>query len=353
MHFELDATSRLGANKIRSSSLDLSRFIAAFIVLMGHFLFADPLLNPHTESIYLSVLHTGFQCVDYFFCLSGFVLTLNSTKKIGGKWLRARLIRLMPVYWVCWISPLLVYLVVKPILLSEIGIFGLILSATASQSLSRDHFLDGPNSPLWSLSVEVWLSVLLIPVCKIKSVKYLYCLFGFLTISSVFVSTPIVRALPYFLLGVIAAKKVNKNSKFLSLPYLKLFCGSLVLLYWIVFPIISLNYWLPSNLHLALNLISTFATLIYFYLLNISKRISVVSNYLGMRSYVIYACHAPILFFYSQAVSTYFSNDISTIFLFPYVIIGIALIAVSTEIIYRSIELKAISMARARLSSEN
>jgi len=146
---------------------------------------------------------------------------------------------------------------------------------------------------------------------------------------------------------------VNGNQKILSIPYLKLFCGSLVLLYWIVFPIINLDNSLSSNFHLALNLISTFATLIYFYSLNLSKSIKVVSNYLGMRSYVIYACHAPILFFYSQVASTYISNNISTIFLLPYIIVGIALIAVATEIIYRSIELKAISIARARLKSEN
>ena len=334
---------------MRSASLDLSRFIAAFIVLMGHFLFSDPLLAPYTTSVYLSVLHTGFQSVDYFFCLSGFVLTLKSINIVGWQWLKARLIRLMPIYWICWLVPVLVFLIFQPKLITGIGSFGLFLSAVGSQSLSLNHYLDGPNSPLWSLSVEIWLSVLLIPISRLKSLNNLGYLFVLLVILSNFSPAPIVRALPYFLMGVIAAKVVNNRPTLLISPSMKLICGFMVLAYWIVLPILSLDFspypFLKSSLHLLLTLV----TLIYFYFFKVPASLSNLSDKLGKRSYVIYACHAPILFFYSQTISKYFSEFITPALVPPYLLLGIAVIALVTEILYRTVEIRAISAARLSL----
>jgi peptidoglycan/LPS O-acetylase OafA/YrhL len=83
--------------KTRNAALDLSRFLAAFIVLTGHFLYFDSNLTEVAKINFLEIFHTGAKSVEYFFALSGYVLT-RSLSSINISWLKARFVRLMPIY---------------------------------------------------------------------------------------------------------------------------------------------------------------------------------------------------------------------------------------------------------------
>ena len=337
----------------RKSGLDLSRFLAAVIVLMGHFLYGDVLLKAFSENRSFEVLHTGFQSVNYFFCLSGFILTAGSTRNINISWLRSRLIRLLPIYWVCWLVPLVVFSISNPSIPKDIGITGLFLSALASQSLSSEHYLSGPNSPLWSLSVEVWLSIFLIPVARLKSIKLHICVFLSIVTLNNFISSPIVNALPFFLLGVITADIIRTNEDKLKSKLLNFGALLILLFYWIIAPIFSLGFVDLRMINLFYGLICSTSTLIYFNNLLVPTKLSRLAINLGQRSYVLYACHAPILVGYSYLASNIFNVELTKVTAVPYLLIGLALVLIATEILYLKVDSWAIDKSRKNMKKDS
>ena len=170
-------------NPARSAPLDLSRFIAAIIVLLGHFIFIDKNFSLISKISLLGFFQSGAHAVLFFFTLSGFVLTRKGTN-INFSWLVARLVRLLPVYFVCFVSPVIALAIAAPEELLRYPLTGLFLALLASQALSSEYYLTGPNSPLWSLSVEVWLSIILFFFAPLKKpLGYMICFLFFVLLS--------------------------------------------------------------------------------------------------------------------------------------------------------------------------
>ena len=81
----------------RFPALDLFRFLAALVVFLGHLVFFSAYGDLFKDSYWVQSIRTGTFAVDFFFALSGFVL---SAKKPTLKWMGSRVIRLYPVYFV-------------------------------------------------------------------------------------------------------------------------------------------------------------------------------------------------------------------------------------------------------------
>jgi peptidoglycan/LPS O-acetylase OafA/YrhL len=68
----------------RNSALDLSRFLAALIVFIGHFVWFDQRFSGWQGNQILGVFRSGNQSVLYFFALSGFVLSI-AAKNVNAR----------------------------------------------------------------------------------------------------------------------------------------------------------------------------------------------------------------------------------------------------------------------------
>ena len=82
--------------------LDLIRFAAAFIVMAFH-LAVGTALAPLTR--------WGWVGVEVFFVLSGFVIAYTAATSSAGRFLRSRIVRLMPCVWLCGSATALVWAV--------------------------------------------------------------------------------------------------------------------------------------------------------------------------------------------------------------------------------------------------
>jgi peptidoglycan/LPS O-acetylase OafA/YrhL len=328
--------------KTRNAALDLSRFLAAFIVLAGHFLYFDSNLTDVAKINLLQIFHTGAKSVEYFFALSGFVLSQSSTS-FNSRWLKARFIRLMPIYTICYTLPIIAVLVLVPKELHSQSPIALIFGVTGLQAIFSRYYLIGSNSPLWSLSVELYLSIFLLFLMRIKhNLLFLISALA-LSLINIFVSHPILNALPYFLAGIgisLLTKKIEiKKNQRKALKFL-LLCT--LILFWIVFPVALPFFLSVKYLQPLIDLFFISATLIFFGLIRISDQISRISIQLGLRSYVLYASHAPILRICNQIWIRVFSPPETFALTFAYIIFGFACVALGTEILFRVIEKNAI-----------
>jgi peptidoglycan/LPS O-acetylase OafA/YrhL len=328
--------------KTRNAALDLSRFLAAFIVLAGHFLYFDSNLTNVAKIDLLQIFHTGAKSVEYFFALSGFVLSQSSTS-FKSRWLKARIIRLMPIYIICYTLPLIAVLVLVPKELHSQSPLALIFGVTGLQAISSRYYLIGANSPLWSLSVELYLSILLLFLMRIK--HHLLFLISALALSliNIFVSHPILNALPYFLVGIGTSQLIQKieikKNQLITLKFLLLW---ILILFWIVFPIAIPSFLSIKYLQPLIDLFFISATLIFFGSIKISDQMSRISIQLGLRSYVLYASHAPILRICNEIWKRLHLSTGTITLTFAYIFFGFACVALGTEILFRVIEKKAI-----------
>lgn len=331
----------------RIALLDLSRGVAALIVFLGHFLAQDQHFHLHETTILYRLLELRHFCVLYFFTLSGYVLMKSLKENTAGfRWLTARLIRLYPIYLVCWIFP---YFGLR-ILGSEdiqLDAAGTVLGLFGLQSWTRSHYLDGPNSPLWSLSVEIALSLFFLFLIKFKNPLYLISLIAVITwVESNYEIVPVLSGLPYFLLGmVLSCLKVNFTEiyvlKLLSLIAVGFFC--------IYTPITyagSLNSQQPL-----IAIPASMSVLIMCLCFQAPVSLSRFCNYLGTRSFVLYACHAPLLWAYKRTIfGPVDGNTIEQASLL-YFFGGLLVVALVSEFLYRTVDTWSISASRRMRNS--
>ena len=142
----------------RIKSFDCARGVAALIVLLYHI----PLIIgvKQSENYVLTIIFFpakfGEQAVYFFMALSGFVLA-SAYNKFGKlnllTWSTWRLIRLLPMFYSTLI---LGFLLIPNSSIRFADLLHLYL-------FSNNTIYTGINPPLWSLSVEVLLSILLYP----------------------------------------------------------------------------------------------------------------------------------------------------------------------------------------------
>lgn len=140
--------------KSRLDILDIARFFAAFSVIYYHYLYrgwrADG-LNDLTFNFYDGFFKYGYLGVQFFFLISGFVISMSMEKKSATKFFIGRVVRLYPAFL---FSVTLTFLV---ILLFDDGRFGIdffvyILNLTMISKAFGIEFVDGAY---WTLIYEL------------------------------------------------------------------------------------------------------------------------------------------------------------------------------------------------------
>lgn len=144
-------------------ALDGLRGVAAISVLLFHY------------GIHLgwNFLPNASLAVDFFFALSGFVIAHAYEKRLRagqsfGDFMRRRVIRLYPLYWVGLTLPLLLIGLEAAFQLPHFNrtrtfaayLFGLLFLPTPSALSPVDDFVFPLNDPAWSLSLEIGANAL-------------------------------------------------------------------------------------------------------------------------------------------------------------------------------------------------
>jgi peptidoglycan/LPS O-acetylase OafA/YrhL len=315
--------------------MDKVRMIAALIVMMGHLLHVKGstsgfLIGSHVESI----LSSGSFAVVVFFGLSGIALRFQTDKYgISARWLIARVIRLMPVYWITLLPPIIgCYLIGVKI---DYPGYGFVVAAFGLQAISPNLYIPPVNGPLWSLSVELYLSASLLLIGRWKRISSFY-IFTVLVISNLLLpDNLILQGLLIFYLGYLIPgfqyglrKSLISRIAMISIPvFILLFEPRFV----------QDRFEEPFNF-----LLNTFlAALISIWVLMASSAKGGLISDLSQRSYSLYAVHAPIVLFIDR---TFFAHV--TITSGQQILISLFLILVATEILYRFVEKPSIRFSR-------
>jgi len=324
--------------RTRNYTIDIIRMAAAIVVMMGHLLHVKGsrsgfLIGSHLESI----LSSGAFAVVVFFGLSGVALRYQSDK-FGSdfQWLVSRFIRLMPVYWVTLFVPLVgCYLIGVNI---SYPVYGFVMSAVGLQAVLQKIAIPPVNGPLWSLSVELYLSASLLVIGKIKRHHGYYILPGLILVAIFFPSSTILQGLPIFYLGYLLPSLNLRLNDNLILKLIVVFIPAGVL---IVCPAK-----LQGKYNSSFNLIISFllAALILMASLLFAKSEKSILSTVSQRSYSLYAAHAPVVLFVDKAL---FSAE--QVLRPQQVLISLLFIIVVTEFIYRFVEVPSIKFSRRYL----
>lgn len=323
-----------------SPVLDLARGGAAFIVFFGHLFMFFPTIDLNHNRL-LAPFTTGAACVSFFFTLSGYVLTKSFRK---SKWkisLTSRVIRLYPIYFACWLIPLLgAYVTQTGHSLNKIGYF---LGLFAMQSFSKVHYLDQPNPALWSLSVEIWLSPLFFFVKRFSSQSLTLMTVIALGFNFVHLNVPYSGSISFFLLGIL----ISKIDYFLDLRLRRVLCFILLILYFIfALPLRSS----PSNpATVSFLFVWIFCLMLVLTSMSVPIQFNKIARIIGTRSYCFYALHLPVIMYFDHLYIKAKNEHLVFFLIFVF-----ALVTGGTEILFRLIDAPSIKFARKlRMSHEN
>ena len=326
----------------RNYAIDIARMLAAIDVMLGHFKHIKHAnLNNFTHLNTLSnTLSLGGFSVALFFGLSGIALKYQTLKFGGGfKWLKGRLLRLMPMYWITLVLPIFGYLILGYHL--NYSTLGYVLAFLGLNSLSNSPLIGIPpiNNPLWTLSVEIILSSSILLLNRLKGIS-LYLIFAVSIMMPILgFWNGILEALPIFIAGYLLPNfKLNilRNSKF---AYVFLVFALIVIF---VFPQTLLGSIHNQIASYEFQCFVVLSLLIYLYVKPVVKR-----NFIGeisQRSYALYAVHFPVLLFTNKLI---FKSNLNL----SWTQIGFTLILVlfATETAHRLIDVPAINYSRKYL----
>jgi peptidoglycan/LPS O-acetylase OafA/YrhL len=322
--------------------MDNVRMIAALVVMSGHLLHIKGsdsgfLIGSRFEKI----LSSGAFAVVVFFGLSGIALRFQTDRYgINTRWLIARIIRLMPVYWVTLLPPIIgCYLLHVKI---SYPAYGFIVAAVGLQAAASSLSIPPVNGALWSLSVELYLSASLLLLGRWKRNSGFYILAVLIIANLVLPGNAIIQGLPIFYFGYL-------------LPgiYIRLQGNKIFKVVLILIPILILLI-VPSFVQ------GRFQGLINFAVCGLLASLVIIGCQLfasskktfwadlSQRSYSLYAVHSPILLFIDKI---FFSHNKLTSA--SQVILTIVAILFATEILYNFIEKPSIKYSRNYLSKHN
>jgi peptidoglycan/LPS O-acetylase OafA/YrhL len=316
--------------------------VAALVVMSGHLLHIKSsssgfLIGSHLEKI----LSSGSFAVTIFFGLSGVALRYQTDKfGINFRWIIARFIRLMPVYWVTLLPPIIgCYLLGVHI---SYPAYGFIVSTFGLQAIASGITVPPVNGPLWSLSVELYLSASLLIIGKWREISSRVILVALMFTNLILPESLIAQGLPIFYLGYLLPSLKFESVKNNTLKMVVIMIPISVL---IIDPkIVQGKYLGLTNLSLCYLLASLVTTGCVIY----SSANKTYLAEISQRSYSLYAVHAPILLFVDKI---FFSHNRFTSA--SQVILSIIVIIFATEILYRFIERPSIKFSRSFLSRKN
>lgn len=282
--------------------LDASRGIAAFLVYIYH---SNNLDNTCTNNFWVFV--------DFFFCLSGFVLAprlKKSSKSLEGyiEFLLERFIRLAPIA----ITSLLLMFILNSH--EDYSISDLVLALALIQVLFKKA--NEINLPLWSTSAELIVNALTPSLIRFFRFPYLvnFCIVFFVLISfksesGNFGFNAICRCSIGFMLGYFTNKLVMCN-KFFAM----------------VIAITSLGFFAvflisPIEQPKRLVLIDFIFCLFIYSLSSLENSLSVrnfgkvICNFLGMTSYAVYAFQIPFKVVFDASLFSRYDHSMDQWFL--------------------------------------
>jgi peptidoglycan/LPS O-acetylase OafA/YrhL len=216
------------------------------------------------------------------------------------------------------------------------------LDATGLQAWSLDYGIPPINGPLWSLSVEIYLSASVLVIGHRRRMPSILLFLFLIALALIGVHNTIVQALPIFYVGYLLPDlRINNSMTLLirlpiaAVPFFAILISPKILQgqyshFWNLF----ISYFFAS-----LILVGSFC----FASLDESK-ISAISQ----RSYPLYAVHAPIILFVDQ----YFF-PMQSWFSYQQFLLSIVCIFVATETVYQFIEKPSIYFSRQFLVRKN
>jgi peptidoglycan/LPS O-acetylase OafA/YrhL len=342
----------------RETGVDGLRGFAAIVVLLHHTFMtipwiADAYVNKGRsmngglilETIYYSPLHiivSGTEAVMLFFMLSGFVLykAYPGRSSLKFSYLAPRLTRL---YLPIWGSLLLALALTQVQQSSSHDPLSWWTRAHLENpfNIISDLFVipgtDWLNSSLWSMQIEIIVSIILAVVVWVADKKVM----GFLAILAISIVAgnapwvgPVLHYLPYFVAGALIAQLDLKiRGRFaVLLPWLGVA--------FFTAPWVSRYFSLDISSGIVGDL-SIFAGSVAFTLSSLTETPfsrslkNALGSYLGTRSYSIYLVHAPVVVLISLWYVSWRGSMDSWLYFVPLVL---AIVLVVSEVFYRIVE---------------
>lgn len=156
--------------KSRLYQIDLLRFIAAFSVMLYHYTFRGYYGSENFTTINFPFLENftkyGYLGVDLFFIISGFVITLSISNSNAIEFIKSRIIRLYPSYWICVILTTIITLFFINYNLITTKQF--LWNMTMLNGYINIPYIDGAY---WSLFVEIKFYVIIFLILSNKFTK--------------------------------------------------------------------------------------------------------------------------------------------------------------------------------------
>lgn len=157
----------------RVPALDLLRFMAAFGVMLYHYVSHRPRADG-SLSFMATITQQGYLGVDVFFMISGFVILWSASGRSATAFVRARILRLYPEFWLALlITTLALYVAAGPG--RHLDVVQLIGNATMIPQYVGVEMTDGVY---WTLAVEikfyvlVWLLIVSRQITRLEVVLY-------------------------------------------------------------------------------------------------------------------------------------------------------------------------------------
>ncbi|WP_400190226.1 acyltransferase family protein [Hymenobacter sp. B81] len=157
--------------KERFFEVDLLRFLAAFVVVLFHYSFngfhrgSSPLAFPALEP----VTKYGYLGVEFFFMISGFVISLSAAGRSARQFLISRIVRLYPAFWLgCTLTFLVTYFVASTFKQPTLGQF--LVNLTMLQDFVGVRSIDGVY---WTLTYELKFYFLIFLLLVINRFQWL------------------------------------------------------------------------------------------------------------------------------------------------------------------------------------
>ncbi len=291
----------------------------------------------------------GFLGVDIFFVLSGFVIYYSSQKYLDNgnylEFLKKRIIRIYPSFWVFLLLPLTVIFFIAPQFIVDQSVFEPI-NYLKIFVLTFDHPQISQIS--WTLSFELYFYLLFFLIIFNKNFKYLIVLILILSTINLIDKT-IFLDLYYqkylfspllleFFLGVFIVylmKKIKKNHTFWNW-----FLFAISILYFVAINYLSSNNLIYITKHNRVLNFGMASFLLILSLVLIEKFNTVKSSkvliLIGDSSYVLYLIHSIILSFFDNKLILsgkfiVFNNQLTTVLACCFIIVLCVLIHLSIE----------------------
>jgi len=200
-------------NTQKIGSINALRFFAAIFVVFYHYAF----VFFYRESTYVDLpilrhfFQYGYLGVDLFFIISGFVISLSAEGRGAYGFLKSRIGRLYPVFWVSALITTLFIIFGGYLIYSEMSWSRFLTNMTMVPSLFNADALDGTY---WTLAVEMKFYIvvfLLLAFKKFKDIEPLAITTSFILLfSPLYIPHDQLLWIPNFIAGILFYK-IYKN----------------------------------------------------------------------------------------------------------------------------------------------